>query len=217
MTWNNLQRTRNDLKRPETTYNKQEMTWNDLQQVRNDMKWTTRTWKDLQQTRNNLKQLTTRKTQSIDLNLATTSQKRCKTTGNKQIFRLFYKMGKAVLFSNIFHPTIGCNHLSTASQRLMVTAELQTSLQYHLYFFMGHNIYFFLSGFHVKNINKSQDNMERERLFFFAPLYYFYPLCKSFDLQHLQLSERFNDERGRHKWIQEPYYILLYQNLYKIK
>ena len=82
---------------------------------------------------------------------------------------------------------------------------------------MGYNIYFFLSGFRVKNINKSQDSRERERLFFFAPLYHFHPLRKSFGLQRLQLLEGFNDEQGRRKRIQEPYYILLYQNLYKSK
>ena len=59
----------------------------------------------------------------------------------------------------------------------------------------------------VKNINKSQDSRERESLFFFASLYHFQPLHKSFNLQRLQLWERFNDERGRRKWIQEPHYI----------
>ena len=36
-TWNDLQRTRNDLKRPTTTYNEQETTWNDPQQVRHNL------------------------------------------------------------------------------------------------------------------------------------------------------------------------------------
>ena len=84
-------------------------------------------------------------------------------------------------------------------------------------FFMGYNIYFFLSEFWVKNINKSQDSRERESLIFLAPPYHFHPLPKSFGLQRLQLSERFNDERGRRKRTQEPHYILLYQNLYKSK
>ena len=61
-------------------------------------------------------------------------------------------------------------------------------------FFMEYNIYFFLCGFRVKNINKSQDSRERERLFFFASLYHFHLVRKSFGLQPLQLSERFNDE-----------------------
>ena len=56
-------------------------------------------------------------------------------------------MGQTVLFSNIFHPTIGCNHLSIASQRIMVTAELQTSLQYHLYFLWDITFIFFCLGF----------------------------------------------------------------------
>ena len=77
---------RNDLKPHETTYNEQEMTWNDLQQARNDLKWPkmsntqpTMTWTYLQQ-----------------------AKKRCKTTNNKQIFRLFYSMGQTVLSSYIF-------------------------------------------------------------------------------------------------------------------
>ena len=45
-TYNNLQRARNDLKRPttskkrpETTYNEQEMTWNEPQRVRHNLQW----------------------------------------------------------------------------------------------------------------------------------------------------------------------------------
>ena len=70
MTWNELQRARNDLKRPttskkwlETTYNEQETTWNDLEQPRARKKrheatyWEQETtWNDLQQARVNLKQ-----------------------------------------------------------------------------------------------------------------------------------------------------------------
>ena len=47
----------------------------------------------------------------------------------------------------------------------MVIAELQTSLWYHVYF-LWEVTFIFLSGFCVKNINKSQDSRERERLFF---------------------------------------------------
>ena len=36
--WNDLERASNELKRPETTYNKQKMTWNELQIVRNYLK-----------------------------------------------------------------------------------------------------------------------------------------------------------------------------------
>ena len=37
-TYNKLQRARNNLKQPTTTYNEQETTWNDLQRARNDLK-----------------------------------------------------------------------------------------------------------------------------------------------------------------------------------
>ena len=39
-----------------------------------------------------------------------------------------------------------------------------------------------------------------------APLFHFHPLRKSFGLQRLHLSKRFNDERGLRKRIQEPCY-----------
>ena len=48
MTWNNLQQARNNLKPPETIYNKQETTetiWNDLERARNDLKQLTMTKK----------------------------------------------------------------------------------------------------------------------------------------------------------------------------
>ena len=44
---------------------------------------------------------------------------------------------------------------------------------------------------------------------FLAPLYHFHLLCQLFGLQHFHLSEKFNDERGLCKWIQELYYIFL--------
>ena len=82
---------------------------------------------------------------------------------------------------------------------------------------MEYNIYFFSVWVSCQEHNKSQDSSERERPFFFAPFHHFHPLRISFGLKRLQLLERFNDERGRRKRIQEPYYILLYQNLYKSK
>ena len=87
----------------------------------------------------------------------------------------------------------------------------ENSIKYQLscVFFTGYKIYFFLSGFCVSR--------ERERLLFLAPPYHFHPLCKLFGLQRLHLSERFNDEQRLCKWIQDPYYISYYQNLYKSK
>ena len=121
MTWNDLQRARNDLKRtttgkkrPETTYNNQETTWNDLQCVRNDMKRPTKALKrptmnkkwpgnDLQRARNDLKQPTTSKTQPImTWTYLQRAKKRRETTSNKQSFKLSYNMGQTVLFFNTF-------------------------------------------------------------------------------------------------------------------
>ena len=69
MRWSYFTTTRNDLKRPETIYNEQEMTWNDLPRARNDLKQSRAskkrletayrdsetTWNDPQQAKNNLK------------------------------------------------------------------------------------------------------------------------------------------------------------------
>ena len=76
-----------------------------------------------------------------------------------------------------------------------------SSVNYHVYFLQDTRFIFFLSGFCVSR--------ERERLLFLAPPYHFHLLRKSFGLQHLHLSERFNDEQGLCKRIQEPYYIFL--------
>ena len=61
MRWSYFTTTRNDLKRPETIYNEQEMTWNDLPRARNDLK----------QSRASMKR-------------PTVTQKRPETTHNKQ-------------------------------------------------------------------------------------------------------------------------------------
>ena len=60
MTWGMvLTKMRNDLKRPETTYNEPETTWNDLQRLTTSKKGHEATWNDLQQARNDLKRPTT--------------------------------------------------------------------------------------------------------------------------------------------------------------
>ena len=89
----------------------------------------------------------------------------------------------------------------------MVKTERQASLYYHVYFQQGIIDLFFLSGFPVENIYKSQNSRERKRLLFLASFYHFHLLHKMFSLQPLHLSERFNDERGLQKRIQELYYI----------
>ena len=119
-TWNDLQRARNDLndqkrpttskkwpitskKRPETTYNEQETTWNNLQVLEKTCNEKKRPGNDLQRKGNDLKQPTTSKGQPImTWTYLQRAKKRRETTGNKQIFRLFYNMGQTVLFSNTF-------------------------------------------------------------------------------------------------------------------
>ena len=49
-----------------------------------------------------------------------------------------------------------------------------------------------------------------------APLFYFHPLRKLFGVQRLYFSERFNDERGLGKRIQEQYYIFLFKTSIRV-
>ena len=73
---------------------KRETTWNDLQRARNDLKRPTTTYNDLQRPRNNLKQPKTSKTQpTMTWTCLQQAKKRRETTNNKQVFRLFYNMG----------------------------------------------------------------------------------------------------------------------------
>ena len=155
MTWNNLQQIRNSLKQPttsmkwpETTYNKQETTWNDLQWARNDLRWST-----------------TSKTQpTVTSTYLQQAKKKMQIDQQQADFQIILNIGQMVLFC-LFHPTFGCNHSSIVSWRIVVKTECQASPYYHVYFFTGYKI-FFLSGFCFKNIHKSQDSRERERLFF---------------------------------------------------
>ena len=103
---------------------------------------------------------------------------------------------------HFFHSAYGCSHSGIASRRIMVKKECQASIimgQASIImciFFTGYRIYLFLSGFRVSR--------EREPILV-ALVFHFHPLRKSFDLQRLHLSERFNDEQGLFKRIQEPY------------
>ena len=102
-TWNDLQRARNNLKWPTTTYNGQEMTWNDLQRARNNLNWPTMSKKQHGMTYKDLKRPSTNKKRpGNDLQWTRNEKKRCKMTGNKQIFWLFYNMGQTVLTSDTF-------------------------------------------------------------------------------------------------------------------
>ena len=80
-----LTKTRNDLKRPETTYNEQKTTWNDLQRTRNNLKrpttskkWIETTYNEQETTWNNLKRAWN------DMKQPTVSKKRHETTYREQ-------------------------------------------------------------------------------------------------------------------------------------
>ena len=199
MTYSDPQRAKNNLKRPTTTYNEQGTTEDNLQRARN-----------------NLKRPTTSKTQpTMTWTYLQRAKKKRETTNDRQIFRLLYNMGQMILFSN----TLSTQHLVTVFRALLCRGSwwkqsvknLLSCIKRQLScaFFTGYKISFFLSGFHLST--------ERETLLFLAPLYHFHPLRKFFGLQRLHLSGSLNNEWGRCKWIQEPYYIFFNQNLYKGK
>ena len=79
-----LTKKRNDLKQPETTYNKQEKTWNDLQRTRNNLKQPKTSSKWIKMTHDKYG------TTYNNLNLPTMNKRRPKMTNNKEILRLFY-------------------------------------------------------------------------------------------------------------------------------
>ena len=125
-TWNDLQRARNNLKWPTTTYNGQEMTWNDLQRARNNLKWPTTSKKQHGMTYKDLKRLSMNKKRPGN-NLQWTRNEKKKMQNDRQqadfLIILQYGANSSLLWY-IFHPTFGCNHLSLASWRIMVIAEL---------------------------------------------------------------------------------------------
>ena len=188
---NDLKQPTTSKKRPDTTYNKLQWARNNLQRVTNDLKWPTMS-----------------KTQpSMTWTYLQRAKKRCETTNNKQIFRLFYNMGQTILFSNTF----STQHLVAVIRVLLHRESWWKQSIKHLLswvkrqlscvFFTGYKIYFF-------SVWVSCQQGKGDAIIL-TPLFHFPLLCKSFGLQRLHLLERFNDERGLYKRIQEPYYIFL--------
>ena len=170
-------------KQPETTYNnlkRPERTYNEQETA----------WNDTQRVRRNLQ---------WPEHFYDKQKRRRETTNNKQILRLFCNMEQMVLFSNTF----STQHLVAVIQALLHGKSWWKQSVKHLLsyvkrqlscvIFTGYKIYFFCLG----------------EAIFLAPLFHFHPLRKSFGLQRLHLSGRFDDERGLGKRIQEPYYIFL--------
>ena len=130
MTWNDLQRVRNDLKqptmckkRPEMTYHLQETTWNDLQRGRNSLKWSTSSKKQLETTHNKLDTIYN------DLNKPTTRKEKMRNDQQQADFQIILQYGaNGSLLLHFFHPTFGCSHLSIVSRRIMVKTECHTSI-----------------------------------------------------------------------------------------
>ena len=86
---NNLKRPTTKKKWPETTYNNLKSPIMNKKQPGNHIQWA----------RHDLKQPTTSKTQpTTTQTYLQQAKKRCKTTNNKQILRLFYNMEQSVLF-----------------------------------------------------------------------------------------------------------------------
>ena len=139
-----LTKMRNDLKRPKTTCND-----------------------DLQWARNDLKRPTTNKTQPAMtwayLQRAKKDVKRPTTNNFSDYLTIWDKRSSP---QTRFPPNICCNHSSIASTENHGENRASNLSKLSCVFYTGYKIYFFLSGFRFKNIHKSQDSRERERLFF---------------------------------------------------
>ena len=147
MTWNDLQQARNDLKRPITSKKWPETIYNNLQRARNNLKWPTTsitqptmTWTYLQQ-RKDAKWLTTSRFSDYF------------TIWGKWFSSLTHFPPNIWLYS--FKHCFTENH---GENRASCIDHHASSVTYHVYFFMGYKIYFFLSEFHVQR--------ESERLLF---------------------------------------------------
>ena len=139
----------NDLKQPKTTYNEQGTSWNDLQRAATSKKQLEMTYNDLkihitnkkrpennlQRARNDLKRPTTSKTQPTTA--WTYLQRAKKKTQNDQqradfqIILQYRAIGSPLW--HVFNPTLGWNHSSIASRRIIVKIECQTFLYYYMY------------------------------------------------------------------------------------
>ena len=177
---NDLKRPTTSKKRPETTYNEQETTWSNPKRVRHYLQWPEHTYNEQ---RKDAKRLTT-----------------------SRFWDYFTIWGKRFSSLSRFPPNIWLqsfehcfteNHGENRASNIHYHAS---SVNYHVYFLRDIRLIFFCLGFLSAG---------KGRGYYLAPLFHFYPLCKSFGLQRLHLSERFNDEWGLCKRIQEPYYIFL--------
>ena len=154
------------MKRPTTSKKQHETTYKDLKRLATNKK---RPGNDLRITRNNLKQPTTSKIQPIMtwtyLQQAKKDAKRQATSRFWDYFTIWGKRFSSLIDfpSNIwlqsFEHCFTENHGHIRASNISLVSCV---------FFMGYSVYFFLSGFRVKNINKSQNSRERERLFFFC-------------------------------------------------
>ena len=136
------------------TYNEHETTWNNLQRSRNDLKWPkmsktqpTMTWTYLQR-----------------------AKKRCETTNNKQIFRLFYNMSQMGFFSNMF----STQHFVAIIRALLHIEswwkQRQASLYYHVYFLWDIRFIFFCLGFVSRTFINHRQQIKGKPIFFSSSL-----------------------------------------------
>ena len=156
-----LTKSRNDLKRPttskkqpETTYNKQETIWNDLQQARND-----------------LKRSTTSKTKK---------KKKDAKRPTKSRFSDYFTIW-AKWFSSLTRFPLNIwlqsfEHCFTENE-----GERRVSSIYHHASSVNYHVYFLQDTRFIFSIWVSSQQGKGEAIIL-APLFHFYPLCKSFGL-----------------------------------
>ena len=127
------------------------------------------------------------------------AMKRRETTSKKQIFRLFKIWVKWFSSLTRFPPKIWLQSFKHCFTVVSSIYYYVSSINYNVYFLWAIGLF---SVWVLCQQGKGE-------AIILAPLFHFHPLFKSFGLQCLHLSERFNDERGLSKHIQEPHYIFL--------
>ena len=211
-------------KRPETTYNEQETAWNNLQRPetgnndvqlpRNDLQRPTMSNKRPETTYNDLQRATN------DLQRPGTSKKRPETTYNEQ----------ETAWNNLQRTETTNNDLQQArndlkrpttskTQSTMTWTYLQRAKErrettnnkhiFRLFYNMGQTVLFSNTFSTQHLVAVIRVLLHGESWWKQSVKHLYIIMCIFYGFQRLHLSDRFYDERGLRKRIQEPYYILL--------
>ena len=189
-TWNNLQRARNSLKQPTTTWNRQQLPRNDLQWATNDLKLPIMTYNEQQTTWNEQEtawnNLQRTETTNNDLQQARNDLKRPTTSKTQS--------------------TMTWTYLQRAKERRETTNNKHI---FRLFYNMGQTVLFSNTFSTQHLVAVIRVLLHGESWWKQSVKHLYIIMCIFYGFQSLHLSDRFYNERGLRKRIQEPYYILL--------